>query len=123
VGARIEIILGGDRKFGNVRTLNVGGKLENLKEMQNAVSVLGVSEVGWKVQGEIRSGDTVCYYVGDRAERDDYTVYYCGVTGLKVVILQCVIVGVAGLKVVIIQCIIVGVSGLKVVIIQCVIVG
>jgi hypothetical protein len=36
----------------NVRTFNQGGKLENLKEMQtNAVSVLGVSEVGWKGQG------------------------------------------------------------------------
>ena len=43
----------------NVRTLNQGGKLENLKtEMQkNEVSVLGVSEVRWKGQGEIRSGD------------------------------------------------------------------
>jgi hypothetical protein len=55
----------------NVRTLNQGGKLKNLKEMQkNAVSMLGVSEVQWKGQGEIRSGD--------------YTVYYSrGVTGLK----------------------------------------
>jgi predicted RNA-binding protein with TRAM domain len=46
-----------------VRTLNRGGKLENLKkEMQkNEVSVLGVSEVGDKGQGEIR--------------REDYTVY------------------------------------------------
>jgi exonuclease III len=46
--------------------LNQGGKLGNLKkEMQkNAVSVLGVSAVRWKGQGEIRS--------------DDYTVYYCG---------------------------------------------
>jgi hypothetical protein len=52
--------------------LNQGGKLENLKkEMQkNAVSVLGVSEVRWKGQGEIRSGNyTVCYSGGDRAER------------------------------------------------------
>ena len=34
----------------NIRTLNQGGKLENLKtEMQkNEVSVLGVSEVWWK---------------------------------------------------------------------------
>jgi hypothetical protein len=40
----------------NVRTLNQGGKLENLKkEMQkNAVSVAGVSGVWWKGQGEIR---------------------------------------------------------------------
>ena len=38
----------------NVRTLNQGGKLENLKtEMQkNEVSVLGVSEVRWKGQGK-----------------------------------------------------------------------
>ena len=43
----------------NLRTLNQGGKLENLKmEMQkNEVSILGVSEVWWKGQGEIRSGD------------------------------------------------------------------
>jgi len=43
----------------NVRTLNQGGKLENFKtDMQkNYVSVLGVSEVWWKGQGEIRSGD------------------------------------------------------------------
>jgi nitrogen regulatory protein PII len=56
----------------NVRTLNQGGKLENLKkEMQkNAVSVLGVTEVRWKGQGEIRSGDYTVYYSrGDRAER------------------------------------------------------
>ena len=56
----------------NVRTLNQGGKLENLKtEMQkNDVSVLGVSEVRWKGQGEIRSGDYTVYYSGgERAER------------------------------------------------------
>jgi hypothetical protein len=56
----------------NVRTLNQGGKLKKLKkEMQkNAVTVLGVSEVWWKVQGEIRSGDYTVYYCGgDRAER------------------------------------------------------
>jgi len=46
--------------------LNKGGKLENLKtEMQkNDVSVLGVSEVRWKGQGEIRSGDYTVYYSG-----------------------------------------------------------
>jgi len=56
----------------NVRTLNRGGKLENLKkEMQkNAVSVLGVSKVWWKGQGEIRSGDYTVYYSGgERAEK------------------------------------------------------
>ena len=42
-----------------VRTLNRGSKFENLKkEMQkNEASVLGVREVRWKGQGEIRSGD------------------------------------------------------------------
>jgi hypothetical protein len=45
---------------------------------------------------------------GDRAESGDYTVCYCGVTGLKVVIIQRIIVVVTGLKVVIIQCVIVG---------------
>jgi exonuclease III len=52
--------------------LNQGEKLENLKkEMQkNAMSVLGVSEVWWKGQGEIRRGDyTVYYSLGDSAER------------------------------------------------------
>jgi hypothetical protein len=48
----------------NVRTLNQGGKLENLKkEMEmNGVSVMGVSEVRWKGQSEIRSGDYTMYY-------------------------------------------------------------
>ena len=57
----------------NVRTLNQGGKLDNLKtEMQkNDVSVLGVSEVRWKGQGEIRSGGYTLYYSGsERAERN-----------------------------------------------------
>jgi hypothetical protein len=52
--------------------LNQGGKLENVKkEMQkNAVSVLGVTEVRWKGQGEVRSGDYTVYYSGgDSAER------------------------------------------------------
>jgi len=56
----------------NVRTLNRGGKLENLEqEMQkNEVSVLGVSELRWKGQGEIRSGDYTVYYTGgERAEK------------------------------------------------------
>ncbi|PNF39636.1 hypothetical protein B7P43_G05675 [Cryptotermes secundus] len=50
----------------NVWTLNQAGKLENLKmEMQkNEVSVLGVSKVRWKGQGEIRSGDYTVYYSG-----------------------------------------------------------
>ena len=49
-----------------------GGKQENLKKetKKNEVSVLGISEVGWKGQGEITCGDyTVCYCEGERAER------------------------------------------------------
>ena len=56
----------------NVKTLNRGGKWENLiKGMQkNEVSVLGASEVRWKGQGEIRSGDYTVYYSGgERAEK------------------------------------------------------
>jgi hypothetical protein len=55
----------------NVRTLNRGSKLEHLKkEMQkNELSVLGVSEVRWKGQGEIKSCDCTMYYCGgERAE-------------------------------------------------------
>ena len=37
---------------------------------KNAVSVLGVSEVWWKVQSKIKSGDYTAYYSrGERAER------------------------------------------------------
>ena len=46
--------------------------MENLKtEMQkNEVSVLGVSGVRWKGQGEIRSDDYIVYYSGgEQAER------------------------------------------------------
>jgi len=56
----------------NVRTLNQGGKLENLKTetQKNEMSVLGISEVRWKGQGEISSGDFTMYYSGgERAER------------------------------------------------------
>ena len=36
---------------------------------KNKVSVLGVGEVRWKGQGEIRSGDYTVYYTGgERAE-------------------------------------------------------
>jgi hypothetical protein len=55
-----------------VRTLNRGGKLENLKkEMQKKeVTILGVSEVRWKEQGKIKSGDFTVYYSGgERAEK------------------------------------------------------
>jgi len=37
---------------------------------KNEVSVIGVSEVRWKGQGEIRSGDYTLYYSGgERAEK------------------------------------------------------
>jgi hypothetical protein len=52
----------------NVRTLNRGGKFENLKK--NKLSILGASEVRWKGQGEIRSGDCTVYCSGgERAEK------------------------------------------------------
>ena len=46
-------------------------QLKKLQGMQkNAVSILGVSEVRWKGQGELRSGDYVVYYSGvERAEK------------------------------------------------------
>lgn len=55
----------------NVRTLNQGGKLENLQQeiQKNTVSVLGVSEVRRQEQSEMRS--------------DDYTVCVPEVEGLK----------------------------------------
>jgi hypothetical protein len=48
-----------------------GSKLENLKNetQKNTVSILGVIEVSWQEQSEIRSGD--------------YTVYVPEVPGLK----------------------------------------
>jgi len=68
----------------NVRTLNQGGKLENLKtEMRkNEVSALGVSEVQWRGQGEIRSGDYTVYYSGgERAERGVAIVVHKSIVG------------------------------------------
>ena len=53
--------------------------MENLKtEMQkNKVSVLGVSGVRWKGQGEITSGDYTVYYLGGEwAERGVATVVH-----------------------------------------------
>jgi hypothetical protein len=43
--------------------LHYGGKLQNLKKdmQKNAVSVLGVSEVRWKEEGEIKNGDFTVY--------------------------------------------------------------
>jgi hypothetical protein len=65
-------------------------KIENLKkEMQNTVSVLGVSEVQWKGEGEIRSGDYTVYYCGgDGAERDVAIVVHKSV--VKSVVKKCV---------------------------------
>jgi hypothetical protein len=39
-----------------------------LEMQKNEVSVLGVSEVRWKGQGEIRSGDYTVYY-SDRSDK------------------------------------------------------
>jgi predicted RNA-binding protein with TRAM domain len=46
--------------------LNRAVKLENLKKevQKNKVSVLGVCEVRWKGQGEIRIGDFTVFYSG-----------------------------------------------------------
>lgn len=55
------------------KALHSRGKLENLKKEMgnNAVSVLGVSEVQWKGQGEVRSDHYTVYHSGsERAERD-----------------------------------------------------
>jgi Rieske Fe-S protein len=66
-----------------VWTSNQEAKLENLKkEMQkNEVSVLEVSEVRWKEQGEIRSGDYTVYYSG--CERDE--------RGAEIVVLKIIV--------------------------------
>jgi hypothetical protein len=63
----------------NVRTLNQGGKLENLKkEMEkNLVPVMGVSEVRWKGQGEIRSGDYIMYCSRKRNKRGQMLIDFC----------------------------------------------
>jgi exonuclease III len=64
--------------------LNQGEKLENLKEEmeKNVVSVMGVSEVKWKGQGEIRSGDYTVYYSrGEKSERGVVTVVHKSTVG------------------------------------------
>jgi exonuclease III len=46
------------------------GKFEKKEMQKNAVSILGVSEVRWKGQGEKRSGDYAVYYSrSERAEK------------------------------------------------------
>ena len=46
------------------------GKFERRNEKKNEVSVLGVGDVQWTGQGEIRSGDYTVYYSGGEwAER------------------------------------------------------
>ena len=53
--------------------------MKNLKKeiQKNEVSILGVSEVGWKRQGETRSGNyTVCYSRGEPAENVLATVVH-----------------------------------------------
>jgi len=45
-------------------------KIWKKETQKNAVSILDVSEVRWKGQGEIRSGDYTVYYSGgERAEK------------------------------------------------------
>jgi hypothetical protein len=52
----------------------------------NAVSVLGVSEVRWKGQGDIRSDDYTVYCSGvERTERDVAMVYTNTVRSLFIV--------------------------------------
>jgi hypothetical protein len=67
----------------NVRTLNQGGKLENLKEMdKNGESVMGASEVRWKGQDEIRSGDSTMYNSGgEKSERGVAIVVHRNIVG------------------------------------------
>jgi hypothetical protein len=57
--------------------------MENLKEMEkNVVSVMGVSEVRWKGQGEIRSGDYTMYYSGgEKSERGVAIVVHKSIVG------------------------------------------
>jgi hypothetical protein len=62
----------------NVRTLNQGGKLENLKEMEkNGVSVMGVTEVRWKGQGEVRSDDCTMYCSGGEKSERGVAIVVC----------------------------------------------
>ena len=66
--------------------------MENLKKemRKNEVSVLGVSEVRWKGQGEIRSGDYAVYYSGgERAERGVAIVVHKSVLRSVVVKVVC----------------------------------
>jgi len=61
------------------KPLNRAGKLENIKKelQKNEGSVLGVREVRWKGQGEIRSGDYTVYYSGgEQAEKGVAIVVY-----------------------------------------------
>jgi len=62
------------------------GKSEN--EMQkNEVSVLGVSEVRWKGQGETRNGDYIVYYTeGERAEKLAIVVHKSRVKCVKKIV-------------------------------------
>ena len=57
---------------------------------KNDVSVLGVSEVRWKGQGEIRSGDYTVYYSGgERTERGVVVVVHKGTVGSVVKKIVC----------------------------------
>lgn len=51
-----------------MRTLLQSGKLENIKrEMEiNKMDVIGLSEVRWEGQGEMRSGEVTLFYSGNK---------------------------------------------------------
>jgi hypothetical protein len=49
---------------------------------KNGVSVMGVSEVRWKGQGEIRRGDYIVYYSGgEKSERGVAIVVHKSIVG------------------------------------------
>ena len=54
----------------NVECENLESRRQKKEMQKNEVSVLGFSEVRWKWQGEIRSGDYTVYYTGgEQAEK------------------------------------------------------
>jgi exonuclease III len=57
---------------------------------KNGVSVMGVSEVRWKGQGEIRSGDYTMYYSGgEKSERGVATEVHKSIVGSSVKKIVC----------------------------------
>ena len=67
---RVEVQKEQELKIGtwNVRTMNMGGKLENVKEemKRNNVNVLGVGEVRWLGEGELWSDQYRVIYSGGK---------------------------------------------------------